>query len=273
MAEIIPFDSKDYLKDLRSKVTFAFENSPIFDKYLQLLVGPSLEIQDVLRQLMQERSIDTATGAQLDIIGNIVGQPRELIDADLISYFGFVGAPGSMSFGDINRPSVGGYYWDYTKPRNGNILLSDEQYRIFIKAKILKNITRSTPEDVIEFIKFVFGVEKVQITVDGGAEALILVSDDIGDFERMLLTHFTEVNGYRSYFVPKTLGVGYLFGSFPTTNFFSFAGVPGGKGYGTLLTEGVVYDGTYDHDGQITYSGSAGLEPGVGGRYASIFEI
>lgn len=265
---------KDYLGEMRSRVTYAFEDSPVFDKYLQLLVGPSLEIQDVLRQLMQERSIDTAVGNQLDIIGNIVGQPRELIEADLIAYFGFVGAPGAMAFGDINRPSVGGYYWDYTKPQNGNILLGDEQYRIFIKAKILKNITRATPEDVIEFIKFVFGVEKVQITVDGGAEALILVSDDIGDFERMLLTHFTEINGYRSYFVPKTLGVGYNFGWFDRDRYFSFAGVPGGMGYGNLIAAPITYDGTYTHNGDVDYSGGfGGLQPGVGGRYASIYEI
>lgn len=271
--EIIPFEIKDYLEDLRSKVTMSFEDAPVFDKFLQLLVGPSLELQEAARQLMQERSVDTAVGAQLDIIGNIVGQPRELIDADLLPYFGYLGNPASESYGDINNPGKGGYYWDYTKSLTGSVILGDEQYRLFIRAKILKNITRATPEDVIRFITFVFNVSQVQITVDANAEALILVPDSINDFERVLLTHYTENKGYRSYFVPKTLGVGYNFGSFEENNFFSFVGVPGGKGYGTILESGAKYDGEFKHNGEITYSGSPGVDPGVGGVYASLYEL
>jgi len=274
MAGIIPFEIKNYLEDLKSKETYAFEDAPVFNKFLELLCGPAEELQEVFRQLIQDRSIDTAYGVQLDIIGDIVGQPRELLNADLIPYFGFVGYPEAKGYGSVNNPSIGGFYWDITQPLAGNILLNDEQYRIFIRAKILKNITRATPEDVISFIKFVFDVNKVQITLDGGAEALIMVSDDISQFELVLLRHFTEKNGFRSYFIPKTLGVGYLFGTFENERFFSFLGVPGGKGYGNLIAGELTYDGSAIHDGSIDYSGGfGGLEPGVGGRYASIIEL
>lgn len=260
------FEKKDYLEEMRKRVTFAFEESPVFDKYLQLLTLPAEEMQEVLRQLMQERSIDTAVGKQLDIIGDIVGQSRILIGADLIPFFGYAGAVNANSFGDKPNPSTGGYYWNYGDPLGGNIVLTDDIYRLFIRAKIMKNITRATPEDVITFIKFVFEVNLVQITVDEAAEALILVSEDIDNFELVLLKYFTE-GKYRSYFIPKTLGVGYNFGTFPT-NFFSFAGVPGANGYGNLIE--INYDGQIDYDGQFTYSGEMGLEPGVGGIYASI---
>lgn len=239
------FEIKDYLKDLRSKVTFAFEDAPVFDKYLQLLVGPSIELQEVLRELMQERSIDTAVGVQLDIIGNIVGQPRELIDTAYIPYFGYEGAPEAQSYGDFNNPSLGGYYWDMEKSLTGNVLLNDDQYRIFIKAKILKNVTRATPEDVIKFIKFVFGATIVQITWDQDAEqALIMVSDDLTSFELALLKYFVE-HRYKSYFVPKSLGIGYEYGSVPAVNPFSYAGVPGGLGFGTYDSGTVTGGGKY----------------------------
>lgn len=251
MADIIPYKEEDYLKEMRDRTTFAFEQSVVFDKYLQLFNAGVDEIQAALKQLMQERSIDTAVGKQLDIIGDIVGQPRELVDSDFIPYFGFDGAFEAQSYGDLNDPKLGGYYWDYTQPLTGSVLLNDDQYRIFIKAKILKNITRATPEDVIHFISYVFGAKKVQITVDYGAEqALVLVSDDLNQFEIALLKYFVE-KPFKSYFVPKSLGVGYVFGTTPTYDFFSYLGVPDGKGYGTYDT------------GTSTVIG--------GGKYASIY--
>lgn len=267
MADVIPYNEEDYLQEMRDRVTFAFEQSVVFDKYLQLFAQGTASLQEIFKQLMQERSIDTAVGKQLDIIGDIVGQPRELIDTDLIPYFGYTGAVNAQSYGDVNNSGAGGYYWDYTQPLAGSVLLNDAQYRLFIRAKILKNVTRATPEDVIHFISFVFKVDKVQITTDFGAEqALIFVPNTLNKFEVALLQYFVE-KPYRSYFVPKSLGVGYAFGSFDPENFFSFVGVPGGKGYGTLV-EDVIYDGTYDYDGTINYTGHVVIG---GGIYASLY--
>lgn len=241
------FQVKDYLTEARDRVTMAFEDKPVFDKYLQLMTDEQTELQEVYRQLMQERSIDTAVGAQLDIIGNIVGQPRELIEADFIPYFGYQGAFEAQSYGDTTNASIGGYYYDINQSLVGNVLLNDEQYRLFIKAKILKNITRATPEETIYFIQFVFGAEKVQIAVDGDAQqALILVSQDLNQFEVALLKYFSE-KPYKSYFVPKSLGVGLTFGGIPTGNFFAFLGVDSGSGYGDVN------------------------DPSIGGVYASIY--
>lgn len=39
-------------------------------------------VEDCLRQLLDQRSLDTAIGAQLDIIGKLVGQPRNGLDDD-----------------------------------------------------------------------------------------------------------------------------------------------------------------------------------------------
>lgn len=244
---INPFETKDYLSTARERTTMAFEGKPVFDKYLQLLHAEQVELQEVFRQLMQQRSIDTAVGKQLDIIGDIVGQPRELIGADFIPYFGFDSAFEAQSYGDANDSSVGGYYYDLQRSLTGNILLTDEQYRLFIKAKIIKNVSRATPEETIYFIKFVFGAEKVQITTDEGAEqVLVLVSTNLNKFEIALLKYFSE-KPYRSYFVPKTLGVKIDFGGIPTGNFFSFLGVNAGSGYGDVNNPSVggVYSTIY----------------------------
>lgn len=236
------FKTEQYLQKARERVTMAFEDKPVFDKYLQLLILEQMDVQEVIREMMQERSVDTAVGKQLDIIGDIVGQPRVLVDIDTMPFFGFEGNPASESYGDLTTQNVGGYYHDLNQPLFGVVELNDEQYRLFIKAKIMKNITRSTPEDIVSFIRFVLGAARVNVFIDYGAQqVLLLVSDDLDQFKRNLLTYFTE-EPFRSYFVPKALGVGIEFGTIPTAGFFSFIGVPDAQGYGSLgETGGGVY--------------------------------
>lgn len=50
------------------------------EKLVATLATPFQSIENTLQQLLTERSIDTAVGAQLDIIGKIVGQPRNGLD-------------------------------------------------------------------------------------------------------------------------------------------------------------------------------------------------
>src|SRR5690242_14038772 len=50
------------------------------EKLVATLATPFQSIENMLQQLLTERSIDTAVGAQLDVIGRIVGQPRNGLD-------------------------------------------------------------------------------------------------------------------------------------------------------------------------------------------------
>ncbi len=63
------FNTVDYLEEARDRVTQQFKDQDIFDRYLQILLINNTELQDVIKDLMQKRSIDTAEGVQLDIIG------------------------------------------------------------------------------------------------------------------------------------------------------------------------------------------------------------
>jgi hypothetical protein len=111
--------------------------------------------------------------------------------------------------------------------------LTDEQYRLFIRAKILKNRTNATPNDFLEFIGFVFGTDLNSVIVEGNAEFTILVGKELTSFERSLLTYTSNIDGYDAPFVPKPVGVRINYGQFPE-NFFAFAGVPTANGYGDL---------------------------------------
>ena len=273
MSEQNIFNIEDYLSVARSRVTqqFMLESDGtgpiVFDKYLQLLLGGKIELQEIFRQLMQERSIDTASGAQLDIIGEIVGQPREFIDTALLTYFAYLGYPAAESYGDLNNTSLGGFYRGLDDPLAGNTLLNDDQYRLFIKAKIIKNSTNATPNQILDFIKFVFNSDHNQIVEEGDAAYTLLVGKELSTFERVLLTYISYSSGYPSRFVPKPIGVRVNYGTYISGDAFAFQGVSGAKGYGELTT--IAVEGGYGDSYGLFYGGPDSTVVG-GGVYASL---
>jgi hypothetical protein len=261
----VPFVSIDYLAEARSRISEQFKNKDVIDRLLQLVIFEQQEIQQVFQDLLKLRDIDSATGAQLDIIGDIVGQPRDLINTDLINYFAFLGYPTAEGYGDINNASLGGYYYDIRNPLAGNTLLSDDQYRLFIKAKIIKNNTSVTPNQFLDFIKFVFGANVSSVIAEGDAEFTVLIGKQLSPFERALLTYESYISGYRSTFIPKPVGVRINFGQFPEEDFFAFQGVAGAKGYGSLGSQygyGKAYGMSY---------GDSGSAVTGGGTFASLY--
>jgi Protein of unknown function (DUF2612) len=221
-----PFVVTDFIAQSKEQATEQFKDKVVFNKYVALLLAGSVEMMGVLRDLMQLRSIDTAVGEQLDVLGRIVGQDRVLIGADAIKYFGFNGTTLSSTFGSSSNNALGGYWYSYGKPLGGNILLNDTQYRLFIKAKIKKNTTDATANSVMDFLSFVFGV-RCTLTVSAGAKATILVSRKLSDFERALVD-LQDTSG--SYFVPRPLGVELTIEEPTSDGTLGFLGTPGALG-------------------------------------------
>ena len=261
---LVPFTEEDYLAQAREDVTEQFKEKEVFDKYLQLIIDQQEEIQAVFKDLIQKRSIDEATGATLDIIGEIVGQPRELISADLFDFFGFQGALKASTFGDVTNPQAGARFYDFGTALGGNVLLDDNTYRLFIKAKILKNSTASTPEEFISFINFIFGTSKTLIT-EGDAEYTILFGRELSTFEQVLLNYVSTSQGYPSRLIPKTVGVRVNFGWFLEGNYFGFQGVTGAKGFGE-------FTGTFGYGlGYGVGYGDSDFSQAGGGQFATLF--
>lgn len=272
---INPFEIKDYLEDAKELITDQFKDKPVFNKYLELLITPNIELQEVFRQLMQERSLDTAIGAQLDLLGELVGQPRTLLNADLFTFFGFFGDASADSYGDLNDPSVGSIWWDGEQARTGNITLSDNLYRLLIKAKIAKNVTRATPEDMMRFVNFVFSTTNSTVVDEGGASFRILIGKILTRQEIGLLRWINETAYYKSKLLPKPIGVGINYGDFDAEAVFAFEGIPGAKGYGDLSYD-YFYNGREIYDGSVIPGFSTARDSNgrvIGGYWASYKEI
>lgn len=238
---LVPFKFNNFLTEAQELITTQFEGKDIFNRYLRLLKLESQRILEVERDLMQKRDIDSAEGAQLDIIGDIVGQPRTLVNADLFPFFGFVGNVAANSFGTVFKETVGGYWYSLGQKIGGDVTLSDDMYRLIIKAKIIKNNSRGTNEDYIRFGNFVLGAQ-VSFDVDSGgnAGALVLIGRRMTLFEKALMVYVFEGLDYNYTYTPKPLGVGIQVQEFDASGTLGFLGTPGAKG---MITLSYPYDG------------------------------
>ncbi|WYN05060.1 structural protein [Pseudomonas phage UNO-G1W1] len=230
MSELNPFVSEEFLNVARSRVTEQFKNKRVYDKYLQLLLSGKVELQNVIKDTMQLRSLDTAVGAQLDVIGEIVGRPRGLVTSDIFYYFGFEGAAQGESFGSTTDPTVGGQWYSLNAPVGISREPSDEEYRLILKAKIIKNRTLARPEDVIAAYKFLFGTSQVTITELAPAEVRIGIGKILTNVERGLLFDL----GGAGQLLPKPVGVSYAYTEFQAGRVFATDGFPGAQGTGDL---------------------------------------
>lgn len=224
------FQTEQYLDVARARITDEFRGKPIMDKYLRLLIEGKNEIQDVMEDVMTLRSLDTAVGVQLDVIGIIIGRPRGLVFSELFEYFGFQGATQGGSYGSVTDPSIGAPWYSLGAPTGLSREPSDDEYRLLLKAKIIKNRTMSTPEDVIAAYKFLFGASQVTITELTGARARIGIGKILSAVERGLLFGLGGVGNL----LPKTVGVEYTYSEFQSDRVFATEGFPGGVGTGDL---------------------------------------
>lgn len=224
------FVVEPFLQVARDRITDQFRGKPVMDKYLRLMIEGKQELQDTMMDVMQLRSIDTAVGAQLDVIGEIVGRPRGLVSAELFTYFGFEGSLQGGTYGSLTDPSVGAPWYSIDAPTQRAREPSDEEYRIILKAKIIKNRTLSRPEDVIEAYRFLFGASKVTITELGYASVRIGIGKILSTVERGLLFGLDGAGTL----LPKTVGVEYTYSEFQADRVFATEGFPGGIGTGDL---------------------------------------
>lgn len=230
MSELNPFVNEEFLNVARSRVTEQFKQKTVYDKYLQLLLSGKIELQSTIQNTMQLRSIDTAVGAQLDVIGEIVGRPRGLVTSDIFYYFGFEGTPQGESFGSTTDSTVGAQWYSLNAPVGISREPSDEEYRLILKAKIIKNRTLARPEDVINAYKFLFGATQVTIEELAPAEVRIGIGKILNNVERGLLFDL----GGAGQLLPKPIGVSYVYTEFQSGRVFATEGFPGAIGPGDL---------------------------------------
>ena len=170
-----------------SRLATQFRESPNLIAYILNLLLEANTLEQLFIDIANNRYLDTATGIQLDILGIIVGQPREVIDT---------------------------------------ILLTDDEYRLWLKARITKNSSGTSLEEIISQINFLIDTPQILI-IDGDTKYSISIGKILTAEELIVFT---------SGILSKTAGVqvSYLT-QYDYDNFFSIGSVPNGLGFGTVL--------------------------------------
>jgi hypothetical protein len=142
---------------------YQYSSSPKLRDLVLAITAEYCTLQEVLLQLQTRLDIDQSRGQQLDLIGEIVGQPRPKILTTIGGQiFGFdpivvagVGFPSgdSPDFGwsGAGRPDKGGRF----SGEDGAVFegtMTDSDYRTLLRARIYSNKADVTIDSIGEFL-------------------------------------------------------------------------------------------------------------------------
>jgi hypothetical protein len=158
------------------------------------LVQPSVDLQNMFSNFSSLFDLALAVGNQLDIIGQWIGQPRNITTALTNVYF---------SWGIAGLGWNQGVWLGPGQSSSGLTVLSDDVYRILLQAVIAQNNWDGTVPGAYSIWNAVFTIEQFQILIqdnqDMSMTILILTTSQIDAVSLALLT-----NGL---IVPRPAGV------------------------------------------------------------------
>jgi len=157
--------------------------------------------------LLEGFDLDTANDWALDVIGKHVGLPRPLVASSLFSFFGYAGAAGAASYGDLTLPEVGGRYISLFGSTTGFTLMENEDYRMHIKAKIVRNKSNANPEDILEIVRLVIPDDGTTTIVIGATTGNIdlTIGRNLSTIEKGMFLA-TDLNLNNDVLIPRAVG-------------------------------------------------------------------
>jgi hypothetical protein len=145
------------------------------EHFLRLLNEQALSydnIDCIMQYLYDNLNVDAAEGVWLDLIGVIVGQPREISNAVPIFFFAFDEYPAAGRF-DEER------FWDGSEPLGASSVLSDPEYRWAIKARINSNYANVSKVGLTESMAILVNTPDILVGNQGDAKVNIFWGVDI----------------------------------------------------------------------------------------------
>lgn len=219
-------DVIDHSALAETRIATQYKASEKFRAYIRALMAQSQELEGVFTAIAESRDIDLATGDQLDIIGEIVGVSRLVNGVIVVPFFGFEGVLLAQPFGEEGNLWVGGRFYEEGEETTGTSVLADPEYRLLIRAKIVRNHSKGTCEDIMNALTYLFDGAPSGIVDDIGGMAIdIGIGRQLTNIEYALITELD--------ILPRPAGVrinriiNYTSGAV-----FGFEGQPGVLGFG-----------------------------------------
>lgn len=165
-----------------SLITSAHSDKPRFEATVAVGVSPFARVQEVLNSLVFEFDIDTATGVQLDVVGEWVGRSRR-IDTPLVGVY--------FAWDDLDSTGWDSGVWkDIHDPESGLVDLPDDAYRLLLKSKVAANNWDGTIPQAYEVWTSAFGTGTYLLIQDNQDMSMVvgIAGQPLSIVEQALLT-------------------------------------------------------------------------------------
>lgn len=162
-------------------ITSEHRDKPKFEATVAVGVSPFAKIKDVLNGLPADFDLDTAVGVQLDAIGIWAGFSR-VVSVPLTGVY--------FSFDTTAQEGWDSGRWKGEfDPENGPTFLTDDEYRLAIKAKILKNSWDGTTPGALQIFSQVFGQDAFIMIQDGQdmTMSILIAGIELSAVEKQIL--------------------------------------------------------------------------------------
>lgn len=188
----------DYVARSKTRYTNQFVEDPVYDALVQTIIEYLMKVQQTYLDFADIiLDIDKSTGKNLDLIGSIVGQERNLVDYYSKAYFGFLGNPKAEPFDE------GEWYSLFSTSGGDTRTLTDAEYRKVIRARIIRNKTNCSRGDLVKILDILTDKADYKIEYPSHGETnIILPSDFDVDFVLYFLSRTDEDDSL----IPKPLG-------------------------------------------------------------------
>lgn len=165
-----------------------YQESENLINYIKALTNPFEEVVYSNRVIQITKNIDQAISDPLNIIGEIVGADRIVANASGAGYWGFYEDATSLGSADEATPTVGGIFRSEDSPASNALELTDEQYRNWIRARILVNNSPCTIDNMLQYIEYLMmGLVMPTLLVEGVATTSIVITGTLPLFQRAIL--------------------------------------------------------------------------------------
>jgi hypothetical protein len=189
MTATIPASSAPYT----ALITSEHNQKPNFMALAGVLAGALGDTTAATQGLVSAFSLNTAIGAQLDILGKWIGQSRVIPGILIPGFFGFsevsTGLPDGLQlpFGELTDHSKGGIFFELGGTFAGTTTLTDPQYLTVLKARIARNQSNGTLSALEGALFFIFGAG-CKVVDNGTLSLAITVTSPITPVDQALLT-------------------------------------------------------------------------------------
>lgn len=198
------------------RIVWQYRNGERFRAWIAHLPDiAEAKISAAATQVVNLINLDTAVGDQLDICGRIAGidQRPKILREDVV-FFAYDGTPGAVNYNVA----------PYTDAEDDSISVPapDFIFRMIVKAKIFRNNTETTIDDVKTAVDFILGEDATVIDGQDMTVQTVWVTGEINPTIRVLIDEYDLIprpQGVKISKVQQTLPAFGYAGTFNTTGY------------------------------------------------------